>query len=335
MKIQVLMLSAGLITGSPAWALADTASDLNSQVTTMNSTTANQGQTNVTNKISSTFSSFLGADSKAVVTGLRNGTPITLTSTTTTPGLTPGSPPITTTTTTTIAPPTGQMGFGNVFISLALAKQQLSTLGITQPTPQQLQAALTGGTITQTTGAGTTATTTTTNLQGILTLRSQKMGWGQIAQKLGFKLGPVIASMKSANHNLTNTTTSSSSHGVTNAGGKTHDSDRGIVSGKGKHDSDDGIVSGSGKQHGHDSDSGIVSGSGKLHGNSSQGVTSGKGSGDDGIVTASGRGLGNSYNAGRNTIVTGSGHVDGSNSGIVSAQGASGHDAGSGKGHDK
>ena len=52
------------------------------------------------------------------------------------------------------------MGFGNVYISLALAKQQLSTLGITQPTPQQLQAALTGGTITQTTGTGATATTT-------------------------------------------------------------------------------------------------------------------------------------------------------------------------------
>ncbi len=354
MKIQVLMLSAGLVAGSPAWALADTTSDLNNQVTTLNNTTANQGQTNVINKISSTFSSFLGADSKAVVTGLRNGTPITLTSTTTTPGSTPGSLPITTPTTTTITPPTGQMGFGNVFISLALAKQELSTLGITQPTPQQLQAALTGGTITQTTGTGTTATMTTTNLQGILALRSQKMGWGQIAQKLGFKLGPVIASLKSANHNLGNTTTSfSHEHGVTNAGGKTHDSDKGIVSGKGKHDSDDGIVSGSGKLHGHDSDhgivsgngklnghdsdSGIVSGSGKLHGNSNLGIASGKGSGDDGIVSASGRGYGSSYSSGsgRSTIVTGSGHVEGSNSGIVSAQGASGHGAESGKGHDK
>jgi hypothetical protein len=323
MKIPVLILSVGLVGGSPVWTLADTATDLNTQVTTMNNTTANQGQTNVINKISSDFSSFLGPDSKAVVTGLRSGTPITLTSTTTTPGSTPGSPPITTTTTTTITPPTGQMGFGNVFISLALAKQQLSTLGITQPTPQQLQAALTGGTITQTTGTGTTATTTTTNLQGILTLRSQKMGWGQIAQKLGFKLGPVIAGMKSANHNLANTTTPSShEHGVTNASGKTHDSDS-------------GIVSGNGKVNGHDSDSGIVSGNGKLHGNSNPGIASGKGSGDDGIVSASGRGNGNSYSASHSSIVTGSGHVEGSNSGIVSAQGASGHGAGNGKGRDK
>ncbi|HEX9263394.1 MAG TPA: hypothetical protein VF977_03420, partial [Candidatus Binatia bacterium] len=192
MKLLAAILTAGLATGVPVLVMADTASDLNSQVTTMNSATQNQGQTNVINKISGDFNSFLGSDSKAVVTGLRNGTPITLTSTSTIPSTTPGGLPTTTTTTTPITPPTGQMGFGNVYISLALAKQQLSTLGITQPTPQQLQAALTGGTITQTTGTGTTAATTTTNLQGILTMRSQNMGWGQIAQKLGFKLGPVI-----------------------------------------------------------------------------------------------------------------------------------------------
>jgi hypothetical protein len=37
------------------------------------------------------------------------------------------------------------MGHDNVFIWLALAKQQLGEAGITKPTPQQLQAALTGG----------------------------------------------------------------------------------------------------------------------------------------------------------------------------------------------
>ena len=195
MKTPAVILAIGIATGAADIAVAQTASDLNNQVTTMNNTTANQGQTNVINNISSDFSSFLGTDSKAVVTGLRNGTPITLTSTTTTPSSVQGGVPVTTTTTTMITPPTGHMGFGNVYISLALAKQQLSTLGITQPTPEQLQAALTGGTITQTTGTGTTATTTTTNLQGILTMRSQNMGWGQIAQKLGFKLGPVIAGM--------------------------------------------------------------------------------------------------------------------------------------------
>jgi len=306
MKLPAIVLTAGLTAGAPVLSLAQTPSDLNSQVTTMDNTTANQGQTNVINKISSDFSSFLGADSKTVVTGLRNGTPITLTSTTTTPSTTPGGLPVTTTSTTVITPPTGQMGFGNVYISLALAKQQLSTLGITQPTPQQLQAALTGGTITQTTGSGTTATTTTTNLQGILTMRSQNMGWGQIAQKLGFKLGPVIAGMKSANHGLASAAAASKNHGVTNASGQSSGS----------------------------SESGIVSAGGKAHGNSGQGGGNGKGAGD-GIVTASGKGGGNAYGLTRSSIVTGSGSSAGSNNGIVGAGGSSGNGAANGKGHNK
>ena len=306
MKTPAVILTVGLAIGVPGFSYAETASDLNSQVTTMNTTTANQGQTNVINKISGDFNSFLGADSKTVVTGLRSGTPITLTSTTTTPSTTPGGLPVTTTTNTVITPPNGQMGFGNVYISLALAKQQLSTLGITQPTPQQLQAALTGGTITQTTGTGATAATTTTDLQGVLTMRSQNMGWGQIAQKLGFKLGPVISGMKSANHSLASSAAASSKgSGVTNASGQ----------------------SGA-------SDSGIVSGSGKPHGNSGQGIANGKGSGD-GIVSASGKGNGNAYGLNRSGIVTGSGSSAGANGGIVGAGGSNGNGAANGKGHNK
>jgi hypothetical protein len=303
MKFPVAILTVGLTMGVPGFSYAETASDLNSQVTTMNTTTANQGQTNVINKISGDFNSFLGADSKTVVTGLRSGTPITLTSTTTTPSTTPGGLPVTTPTNTVITPPTGQMGFGNVYTSLALAKQQLSTLGISQPTPQQLQAALTGGTITQTTGTGAT---TTTDLQGVLTMRSQNMGWGQIAQKLGFKLGPVISGMKSANHSLASSAAASSKgSGVTSASGQ----------------------SGA-------ADSGIVSGSGKPHGNSGQGIANGKGS-SDGIVTASGKGNGNAYGLNRSGIVTGSGSSAGANGGIVGAGGSNGNGAANGKGHNK
>jgi len=199
------------------------------------------------------------------------------------------------------------MGFGNVYISLALAKQQLSTLGITQPTPEQLQAALTGGTITQTTGSGMTATTTTTDLQGVLTMRSQHMGWGQIAQKLGFKLGPVIASMKSANHSLAATTAATSnSNGVTTASGKTNGS----------------------------ANRGIVSASGKSQSVGANGVANGKSSGE-GIVSAAGRGNGNAYGLDRGSdgIVTGAGHSAGVSSGIVSAGGGNG--SVNGKGHNK
>jgi hypothetical protein len=306
MKTPAVILAIGITTGAANIAAAQTASDLNNQVTTMNNATANQGQTGVINKISTDFSSFLGTDSKAVVTGLRNGTPISLSSTTTTPSNVPGGVPVTTTTTTLITPPTGHMGFGNVYISLALAKQQLNAVGITQPTPEQLNAALIGGTITQTSSTGVT---TSPPLQGVLTLRSQNMGWGQIAQKLGVKLGPVVAGMKSGNQHLASTATTAS---TTTA--KTSD-----------------VTTGSGKSG--SSESGIVSASGKSQANLNHGNSSGQSSGE-GIVTASGKGNGNAY--GRSDIVSASGSSAGSNnSGIVSARGGNSNGNMNGKGHNK
>jgi hypothetical protein len=286
MKIKAIIGVTILASGLNVQAFADTASTLNSEASRMNTLAASHGETNVTGKISGTFNSFLGSDSTAVVTGLRNGTPITLT--TTTPAATPGAAP--TVTTTVITPPTGQMGHGNVFISLALAKQQLGQMGISQPTPEQLQAALTGGTIT----TGTGATATTTQLQGILTMRSQGMGWGQIAQQQGTKLGPVISGLKSANKQVTTTNASSTSQ------------------------------SGS-------SSSGIVSGSGKSQGNSGQNV-SGQNSSGEGIVSGSGRSVGNGNAYGKG-IVTGSGQAAGGNSGITTGggHGNSGYGKGQGK----
>jgi hypothetical protein len=263
MKIKAILGVTILALGVNVQAFADTASTLNTEASRMNTLAASHGETNVTGKISGTFNSFLGSDSTAVVTGLRNGTPITLT--TTTPATTPGAAP--TVTTTVITPPTGQMGHGNVFISLALAKQQLGQMGISQPTPEQLQAALTGGTIT----TGTGATATTTQLQGVLTMRSQGMGWGQIAQQQGTKLGPVISGLKSANKQVTTTNASSTSQSAS---------------------SSSGIVSGSGKSHGE----GIVSGSNRSTGNGNaygKGIVTGSGEaagGNSGITTAGGHG---------------------------------------------
>ncbi len=275
MKATAMVLSLGLLAAGAAPVNGQSTADLNTQTTTMNNLATSAGESNVTGKISGDFSSFLGSDANAVVTGLRNGTPITLKTTTTTPSTTTGGVPSTTTTNTIITPPTGQMGYGNVYITLALAKQQLSALGITQPTPSQLQAALTGGTISQTTGTGTTAATTTTNLDGILTLRSQNMGWGQIAQKLGYKLGPVMSGMKSANQQLASQSTTT---GGTTAANQS-------------------------------SNSGIVTGGGQVHGNGNHGISTAKGSGS-GIVTAAGRG-GNAYGHGAG-VVSGAGRSAGS-----------------------
>lgn len=47
MKTPATILVVTLAGGVPAVAVAQTASELNTQVTTMNNTTANQGQTNV------------------------------------------------------------------------------------------------------------------------------------------------------------------------------------------------------------------------------------------------------------------------------------------------
>jgi hypothetical protein len=305
MKVQALALSSVLIVGTAGLASAQTSTDLNNEATKMNTLASSQGDGKVIGKMSGDFNSFLGSDSNAVVTGLRNGTPITLTRTTTTPSATPGGLPVTTTNTTVITPPTGQMGHGNVYISLALAKQQLNTMGINEPTPQQLQAALTGGSITQTYGAGAAATTRTTQLRGILTMRSEKMGWGKIAQELGTKLGPVMSSMKSANQKLADGThPSSNGSGVANGSGQT-------------------------KQ----ASSATVSGSGKANANSSHGQSTGKASGS-GIVTASGRGAGGNAYGRSGGIVTGSGHGAGSTGGGA-AQGGSENGAGHGKGQSK
>jgi hypothetical protein len=196
------------------------------------------------------------------------------------------------------------MGHGNVFISLALAKQQLGAVGITEPTPQQLQAALTGGQVTTTGTTGTgTPTTSTHTLDGILTMRSQNMGWGQISQKLGYKLGPVISSMKHTNQKLAASTSTKAS------------------------------VKGNGYVN-KPSYSGIISAGGQSHGNSNNGASNGKGSGS-GIVNASGRegdsGYGNAH--GKSNIVTASGHShSGASGGVVSA---GGNGSGQGKGRSK
>ena len=137
-----------------------------------------QTSTTETNKLAGTYSTFAGSstNSTALVTGLRDGKTITLTSAT--PGVSSA----------TFTPATSQLGYGNVNLALSLAQAELTKLGTTNPTPAQLQAALNGGTVTTTTGTKT--------LSGILQLRNSGMGWGQIANSLGYKLGDVVSSSK-------------------------------------------------------------------------------------------------------------------------------------------
>lgn len=227
-----VLLLTGALAAAPqvGTAAENTETTLTTQSQQMDSLATSRGEGAVSGKISGEFMDFAGSqkNSDALVTGLRNGTSITLTSTDANG----------TTTSATFTPPTGKMGYGNVYTSLALAKQNLAAAGITDPTAAQIEAAMMGGTVTAPNGQ-------TTTLTGVLQLRAQGMGWGQIAQQYGYKLGPVISGMKSSNASLTATRASSGattgaagSSGVVTAGdaaggGQGRAYGRGIVTGAG------------------------------------------------------------------------------------------------------
>jgi hypothetical protein len=173
--LRTLILLA-CIGGATAPARADDEVALTTQIQTLDANAATRSPGAVSGKISSDFQSFAGSrtNSVSLVEGLRAGSSITLTA--------PHQQPA------TFTPSTRPMGWGNVSTSLALAQYQLGQQGITSPTPLQMQTALNGGTI--------TANGQTVYYEGVLQMRASGMGWGEIAQASGTKLGPVISSVK-------------------------------------------------------------------------------------------------------------------------------------------
>src|SRR5687768_4423332 len=132
------------------------------------------------NRLVEKYDRFAGSEKNAreLVEGLRNDTRIDLSK---------GGK------TTSFTPATGKMGWGNVDHALALAQASLAERGIHNPTPEQIKAALNGGTITTKSGQRIT-------MPGVLKLRASGMGWGQIAHKLGFKLGDLKRADKHHGH---------------------------------------------------------------------------------------------------------------------------------------
>ena len=230
--------------------------------------------------ISNEYSYFLkNVNSQQVVNDLRNGQWTTTTT----------DPQTNTSTTTTQPLPTGKMGYGNVKISLALAQQSLNQEGITQPTSQQLYTALAGGEMVP--GDSTSMTT------GILQMRAQGMGWGQIAQKYNVKLGQLMSGKQPASTTTASTTsTTTTSKGTTataNSSNTSTGKERGSSFSTTK-SQDSGIISASGRSTGTYSSSngnGIVSGSGRSIGQTS-GIVTGAGNGNQ--YGASGGSHGNS-----------------------------------------
>lgn len=119
------------------------------------------------------FEPVLGADAAKVVAGLRDGSTITLPASAASGG------------TVSIDSPVGPMGDVNVERTLRTARGQLEGLGIQRPTAEQLRAALVGGEIQ--TPAGQTV-----RLDGVLTLRSQNLGWGEIARRAGVSIDTLL-----------------------------------------------------------------------------------------------------------------------------------------------
>lgn len=125
------------------------------------------------------FSGWAGstANAESLVSGLRAGTTVTVA------GAAPADAAV------NFSAPTGPLGYGNIAIALGLAQQSLQSLGVTQPTPQQLQAALVGGIV--------TVGTQSINMTGVLAQRAAGMGWGQIANGMGTHLGAVVSAPRS------------------------------------------------------------------------------------------------------------------------------------------
>ena len=258
-----------------------------------------------TDKLVARFSAFAGSDENAasLVNGLRTGSEITLTDSGSN-GSTGGS--------TTFVSPTRPMGYGNIRIALSLAQARLNSEGYPQPTAEQLQTALLG----DTSGA---ATQTTSQTQGILQMRADGMGWGQIANSMGFKLGPVMSGRVPASSagtgSQTGTDTSTTANaagapaggsGITTAGGRP----------MGKHGAYDSHAS-QGKGNGA-SASGIVT---------ANGTAAGGGAGRNSrAFTAAGNANGHAVTAGSSGAT--------SSSGAVSANGA-GNGRGNAYGHSK
>lgn len=135
-------------------------------------------------------------DVTEIVTDLRTGGDFTTTTTETKPVLnadgTQATNPDgslkfeTVTTTETIENTNGPMGWGEVNITLGLAEKMISS-----GQAESLEDALAG-----TPDIVNPDGTTTEGTAGILDLRADGMGWGQIAKELGFKLGSVIGKGK-------------------------------------------------------------------------------------------------------------------------------------------
>jgi hypothetical protein len=170
-KATILLLASSLLM-LPAAAAAQ--SNKSAGVTT----TAGKGQTVNAGQLIERYSASAGspANAKSLVNGLRTKTEITLVGASTKTVCTPKGCTSGGTEMVTFYPPTDPMGWGNVDIALALMEADVKANNVTTFTPQHIKAALLGGSV----GSIT--------FKGVLKLRAEGNGWGEVAKSLEFQL---------------------------------------------------------------------------------------------------------------------------------------------------
>lgn len=264
--IQSIIASAALVALTiPAAPAQSTGTGSTAPATTTTSPTKPATATQPTAKLTSEFSALAGStdNAQSLIQGLRTGSAITLT-TPPPPGSTTIPP-----TSTTFTPPTKPMGYGNIKIALSLARTELAGQGITNPTPEQLQGAL----------MGTQATPTQSGTQGILQMRASGMGWGQIANSMGVKLGAVMSGKQVMPATASGATTAA---GTATSAGKSSASESRVTTAGGGSGAGNTAASAKGK--------GVVTAAGSNAGGNAAGATGhGQGaSASGGVVSAAG-----------------------------------------------
>jgi len=234
-------------------------------------------------RVAPRYETFIGStdNTQSLVHGLRTGSQVTLAGD-------PGTDSV------IFTPSTRPMGYGNITRTLDLAQRQLAAVGITNPTPRELDAALNGGVIMTANGEA--------SMSGILQLRSQGMGWGKIAHTVGVHpgMGKGVTNAASSSVTTSSVTTAAGTNSVTTT--RTNPNGRAVgqgvttaagAGGQGYVASGKGITTAGG--------AGVSHGQGHARAGGTSSIVTGAGSAAGaGITTAGGggNGRGNAYGRG-------------------------------------
>lgn len=172
----ILLLASSLLLLPAAATAADKA---------MTTPTASKGGAVTANSLMERYGTMAGSpdNAKSLVNGLRAKEEVVLVG----PAVMPTTckfpcrgGPTSGTVTVRFMPSTDAMGWGNVDIALALAEADLKAKNVSAPKPEHVKFALMGGSLMTPTG--------NVDFDGILKMRADGRGWGEIAKSLGFEL---------------------------------------------------------------------------------------------------------------------------------------------------